>query len=59
MLNIANLNSSEMLVYGGIALMVLAVFLTMVCLICFHIGGRRLKRKLEQEYGKPVSVQEG
>ncbi|MCD7739066.1 MAG: hypothetical protein LUH58_08535 [Lachnospiraceae bacterium] len=53
MLNVSGLNNSELLVYVGIALMALAVFMAVVCLIGFQIGGRRLNRKLEREYGEP------
>lgn len=47
------LSSSEMLLYGGIAIMVGSAVLAMLCIAIFKMTGRKLKRKLEQEYGKP------
>ena len=46
------LGSSELLFYGGIALMLLAVVLAAAAIACFCITGKRLKNKLEQEYGR-------
>lgn len=45
---------SEKILYGGIAVMVLAVVLAVVFIIIFSITGRKIQNKLEQEYGKPV-----
>ncbi len=45
---------SEKILYGGIAVMALAVVLAVVFIIIFSITGRKIKNKLEQEYGKPV-----
>lgn len=47
------LSESELFLYGGIAVMALAGILTVVCCVLFSVTGRRLKKKLEQEYGKP------
>lgn len=44
--------SSEALFWGGIALMGAAFFLMIVCIIVFLITGRKLKARLEEEYGK-------
>lgn len=46
------LSGSELLFYGGLAIMVIAVLLAMVCAVLFRLSGRRLKKKLEQEYGE-------
>lgn len=46
------LSRSELLFYGGIALMVAAAALAILALIVFRISGCRLRKKLEQEYGK-------
>lgn len=47
------LSRSEMLFYGGLAMMAAAVVLAVLFMAVFTWTGRRLKRKLEQEYGKP------
>ena len=47
------LSESEMFFYGGIALMAAAGILTALCMVIFTCTGRRVKKKLEQEYGKP------
>lgn len=44
---------NEWLLWGGIAAMAAAVALAVLCLVIFRITGRRLKRKLEEEYGEP------
>jgi len=44
---------SEMLLYGGITIMAAAGVLTVVCIVVFTLTGRKLKKELEQEYGKP------
>lgn len=46
------LNQSELLFGGGIILMAIAAVLTIVCIIVFCITKQKLKKKLEQEYGK-------
>lgn len=45
---------SEMLFYGGIAIMAAAAVLTVACVVLFTITGRRIRKRLEQEYGKPA-----
>lgn len=47
------LSESELFLYGGITAMVAAGVLLVLCIIVFTITGKRLKKKLEQEYGKP------
>ena len=47
------LSESELFFYGGIALMVAAGILAVLCIVIFTCTGRKLKKKLEQEYGKP------
>lgn len=46
------MSGSEQLFWGGIVLMSVAVVLTVVWAVAFSVTGRRLKKKLEQEYGK-------
>lgn len=46
------LPESEVLFYGGIAVMSVAVVLALLCIIVFTLSGRRIRRKLEQEYGE-------
>ncbi len=43
---------SEMLFYGGIAVMGTVGLLAAVSIAIFTLTGRRLKKKLEQEYGR-------
>lgn len=47
------LSESEWLFWGGIAVMAGAAVLALFCLILFSFTGKMLKRKLEEEYGKP------
>lgn len=46
------LSVSELLFYLGIAVMVFTVFVTIICIIGFRISGKKIKKKLESEYGK-------
>lgn len=46
--------SSEIIFYTGIAVLAAAGVLTIVCFVVFMYTGKRLKKQLEQEYGKPV-----
>lgn len=45
-------NSSQLLLCGGIALMAAAAVGAAVALAVFHLTGKRLRAKLEQEFGK-------
>lgn len=47
------LSQSETLMYIGIAVMVLACILAVASIIIFTITGRKIKRKLNKEYGEP------
>lgn len=49
----AGWTESEMLLYGGIGIMGAVGILAVISIVAFTLTGRRLKRKLEQEYGKP------
>lgn len=44
--------SSEMLFRGGIALMAAAALIMVVSIVIFSVSGRKLKKILEEEYGK-------
>ena len=46
-----------MLLTVGIAAMAAAVVLTALGIAAFTLTGRKLKRKLEEEYGKPPAGQ--
>jgi len=48
-----SLSSSEIIFYGGIMIMAAASALAVICAVLFTITGKRLKKRLEQEYGKP------
>ena len=49
------LSQTDAWLYGGIALMVLAVLVGLGCIVVFGITGRKIRNKLEKEYGKPQS----
>jgi uncharacterized membrane protein len=40
------------LIYCGIALMVSAVIIALVSIVVFSVSGKKLRKKLEQDYGK-------
>ena len=44
---------SESLLYGGIAAMAAAAVIAAAGIVIFTVTGRKLRRKLEEEYGKP------
>lgn len=46
------LSVSEWLLYGGIAAMIGILLLAVLSVVFFRVRGRRLKERLEQEYGK-------
>lgn len=50
---LAEISRSEMLFYGGIIMMAAAALAAVPIGALLVLTGRRLKRKLEQEYGKP------
>lgn len=52
-MRIFGLSGSELLFYGGIAVMAAVLVLTGICILVFIVTGRKLKVKLEEEYGKP------
>ncbi len=45
---------SQVLFYGGLIVMGASVVLALVSLLIFRITGKRIKKKLEQEYGNPA-----
>jgi len=47
------LSTSEWLLWGGVMVMSMAASLAVVSLVVFIVTGRKLRKKLEQEYGKP------
>lgn len=47
------LTVSELLFYGGIAVMAAAAVAVILSLAIFSVSGRSIRRRLEQEYGKP------
>lgn len=46
------LSESELLLYGGLLIMSAAVLLAALSIVIFCITGRRIRRKLEEEYGR-------
>lgn len=47
-----NFSNSELLFYGGLAIMIISAILGGVFSLHFVLKRRKLKRVLEQEYGK-------
>ncbi len=47
-----HLTESELLLYGGIGIMALATVLAATCILIFSLTGKKLRKKLEKEYGK-------
>ncbi len=47
------LSGSQWLFYGGLALMAVSLLLGLICLGALCFTGRKLKKRLEEEYGKP------
>lgn len=45
-------SGSELWFYGGIVLMAVAVVMALLCIVMFRISGKRLRNKLEKDYGK-------
>lgn len=54
-MNGLNLSSAELLFNAGLAIMAIALILTGICVAAFILSGRKLKEKLIQEYGEPLS----
>ncbi|MCI9321102.1 MAG: hypothetical protein HFH05_13675 [Lachnospiraceae bacterium] len=48
-----NLSVSEKLLYGGMAGMAAVAVLVITGIVIFCVTGRKIRRKLEEEYGKP------
>ena len=46
-------SEGQWLLCGGIAVMSVSAVLSAAVMIIFTLTGRRIKKKLEQEYGKP------
>ncbi len=46
------MSGSELLFYGGIGVMAAAALLGVVAVVGFRISGRRLRARLEKEFGK-------
>ena len=48
----SGLSASQLLFYGGIGVMALTVLAAVLAGVAFTLSGRRLRRKLEEEYGE-------
>lgn len=44
--------SSEIILYGGITLMVCAIILAVFCAVLFSLTGKKIRKKLTAEYGE-------
>lgn len=49
---VLSLNVSELLFYGGIVIMAAVVMIAIAACAILSITGRRLRARLEREYGK-------
>lgn len=47
-----DLSSGQLLLYGGIGLIVAAAVAAIVCIVIFAITGKRINGQLEHDYGK-------
>lgn len=47
-----HLTQGEIFLYCGVAALVIAFVLAVVCIIIFRITGKKIRQKLEQDYGK-------
>lgn len=47
------LSGSEILLLAGIVLMAVATIGAIACMVVFKLTGRKLRERLEKEYGKP------
>lgn len=47
-----NLSGSELLFYGGLVIMAIAIIFTLLLIIISNFTGQKLQKALEQEYGK-------
>ncbi len=47
-------SETQMLFWGGIGVMAGAAVLAVICLGVFIFTGQKIKKKLEEEYGKPL-----
>ncbi len=45
--------TNELLFYGGIALMCVSALAAIIAILIFRMSGKRIKSRLETEYGKP------
>lgn len=48
-----DLSQSELLLWGGIAVMAISAGVGIISIALSAVTGRKLKKKLEKEYGKP------
>lgn len=47
-----NLSNGQMLMYGGIGLLAASVITAVICTVIFSITGKKIKKELEDDYGK-------
>lgn len=57
--NLFGLASYDLLFYLGMAVMSIAVSFAILFLVIFKISGKRLKMKLDKEYGEPELYNRG
>lgn len=47
-----DLSRGQLLLYGGIGLIAVAVATAVVCIVIFVVNGKKIRRKLKQDYGE-------
>lgn len=47
-----DLSRGQMLLYGGIVLIIVAIIAAIVCIVIFKITGKKINKELEHDYGK-------
>ncbi len=50
-----NMSGSEYLLWGGATVMAVSVGMGLLAMTVFFFTGRKIKKRLEQEYGNPQS----
>lgn len=48
------MSESEMLFYGGIAIIAVTALLSLLCVEVFTFTGKKIREKIEREYGKII-----
>jgi len=47
-----DLSNGQLLLYGGVGLIVVAAAAAIICIIIFIMTGKKIRRELENDYGR-------